>query len=608
MCKICKNPTVGWLLWLLVFLFGIQTTVWSQNEKTELNVKDVTVREFFNKIEAQSEYRFTYRDLSVDELQRISYSGRVEPIEALLQEVLTPLNLQFKISRKNVLITRKAASPQQKDAQAKKYSGIVKDNRGEPLIGASVRVKGLTVGTITDVNGAFSIEAAPGSTLEVSYIGYLPVEVMVTERDYISVTLSEDAKMLEEVVVVGYGMQKKENLTGAVSAVDVQKTLEGRAIPDAARGLQGTTPGLTILVPSGEIGSDPIIKIRGQLGSINGGNSPLILLDNVEIPNLSFVNSDDIESISVLKDAASASIYGAKGAFGVVLITTKKGAKTDGAHISYNGTYSWQNAEKYEMGGYEAMEFSWLAIQNTSPGSVKTGAFYMVSEDQLKKAKEWQEQYGGKLGPNDPTIYGRDWEWDGTSKYGYRTYDPYEYLISKNAPAQDHKISITGKAGNTTYAVGLNYLDQTGMNKVAKSDRFVRYSGTVKVTSEINKYLTVNAGAMYSTRQKEWPFTTFGAIDQWYYLYRWGPQYPLGQAPNKNGDLIDVRSPYSEFKQANTGYTRNNYTSFNVGALVNFTDNWTFNFDYAHANTEFRQWWPGTQFTALNSWGAPVQG
>lgn len=166
------------------------------------------------------------------------------------------------------------------------------------------------------------------------------------------IVLKEDSELLSEVVVVGYGVQKKENLTGAVASVDVNKTLEGRPIADVGRGLQGTTPGLSIVVPSGEVGSDPTIKIRGQIGSIDGGSEPLILLDNVEIPSIQMVNPDDIESISILKDAASASIYGAKAAFGVVLITSKKGAKQETINVSYSGNFSWQNISK---------KWKWLA-------------------------------------------------------------------------------------------------------------------------------------------------------------------------------------------------------------------------------------------------------
>ncbi|MCD8080667.1 MAG: carboxypeptidase-like regulatory domain-containing protein, partial [Bacteroides sp.] len=212
-----------------------------------------------------------------------------------------------------------------KVSQAIPVTGIVMDVNGEAVIGASVMENGTTNGTITDVNGRYNLNVNSGAILVISYVGYQTQEIRATAN--MRVILKEDSELLDEIVVVGYGSQKRENLTGAVATVDVERTLSGRPIADVGRGLQGTTPGLSIVIPSGEVGSDPTIKIRGQLGSIDGKSDPLILLDNVEIPSIQMINPDDIESISVLKDAASASIYGAKAAFGVVLITTKKEQK-----------------------------------------------------------------------------------------------------------------------------------------------------------------------------------------------------------------------------------------------------------------------------------------
>ena len=237
--------------------------------------------------------------------------------------------------------------------------------------------------------------------------------------------------------------RSKENLTGAVASVDIEKTLGGRPVSDVGRGLQGTTPGLSIAVPSGELGSDPTIKIRGQIGSLDGGSSPLILLDNVEIPSLQMVNSDDIESISVLKDAASASIYGAKGAFGVILITTKKGAKTESVNVSYSGTFSWQNiSKKMDMARLNGLEYSIDASKRVKgPGAAVSGAFFQMTEEGLELAREWDKNYGGKLGPNDPMVYGRDWYVDSQKrKIGLRTYDPYDYMIREWAPSMTHNL------------------------------------------------------------------------------------------------------------------------------------------------------------------------
>ena len=197
----------------------------------------------------------------------------------------------------------------------------VVDTKGEPIIGANVIEKGTTNGGITDLDGVSKLNVKPGAILQVSFVGYTTQEVKATS--VMKVVLKDDTELLDEVVVVGYGAQKKVNLTGAVASVDVNKTIDSRPITDIGRALQGAVPGLTITTNSGEIGGAPTIKIRGSIGSPNGDSKPLILVDNVEVTDISMVNPDDIESISVLKDAASASIYGARGAFGVLLITTK---------------------------------------------------------------------------------------------------------------------------------------------------------------------------------------------------------------------------------------------------------------------------------------------
>src|SRR5690606_28408378 len=194
--------------------------------------------------------------------------------------------------------------------------GRVTGAEGE-ISGATVGIVGGAASVFTDDNGNFSIKAPIGATLRFSYVGYQPRDIVVSSGTG-NVVLQVEDNPLEEVVVVGYGTQRREHLTGAVSNVSMDRIVGDRPIPDLARGLQGTVPGLNIQVPSGEVGSDAIMKIRGQVGSPNGGSNPLILVDNVEIPSIQYVNPHDIESITVLKDAASSAIYGAKAAFGVI--------------------------------------------------------------------------------------------------------------------------------------------------------------------------------------------------------------------------------------------------------------------------------------------------
>lgn len=201
-------------------------------------------------------------------------------------------------------------------AQNIKVTGVVKDNKGETQIGVSVIVKGTRRGVATGLDGSYEINAPENGTLVFSAIGMTTIEIPINKRSSIDVIMEVDALLIDELVVVGYGTQKKENLTGAVSTVDVEKTLGSRPITDVGRALQGSTPGLSVTTTDGSLGGSPTIKIRGMVGTISGGSgNPLILVDNVEVPNLSYVNPDDIESISTLKRCFYNSNLWCKGSF-----------------------------------------------------------------------------------------------------------------------------------------------------------------------------------------------------------------------------------------------------------------------------------------------------
>lgn len=472
---------------------------------------------------------------------------------------------------------------------------------GMAVPGVSILEKGTLNGTVSDLDGKYQISVDTKAVLVFSYVGMKAQEVAVNGQTQINVILKSDAIGVDEVVVVGYGTQKKTNLTGAVASVDT-KVLEARPIADVGRGLQGTTAGLNVVVPSGEVGSDPILKIRGQFGSMRGGSSPLILMDNVEIPSIQMLNPDDIESISVLKDAASASIYGSKAAFGVILITTKKGAKKESVNLTYSGNLSFQNiSKKMEMAGVDALEYSMLAMERV--GAVSTGAFWKVTREGYEKAVEWQEKWGNVVKPNDPMLYGRDWYVNANGqKIGLRTYDPYDYMIKEWTPTQTHNVSVNGKSGKTDYNVSFGYLDQSGMIKPAKDDDFKRYNGSVRVGTEVNDWLKVNAGAMFSKRLKRYAYSTSSTTaDPWLYLYRWSPIYPM---TTEEGD--PVRSPVSEIAQANTAFQETNYTSMSGGFTITPTKDWKINFDYTHANEEYINKRPGTRYTARDSWSSAL--
>ncbi len=490
-------------------------------------------------------------------------------------------------------------------AQQKTITGKVTSSDGSPLPGVTIKSKNTTASTESSANGNYSIRVSVGDVITFSYVGYFTQELKVTAAITThNVSLKESDQGLSEVVVVGYGTQKKSNLTGAVTSINVDKALAGRPVADVGRSLQGVASGLSVVIPSGEVGSDPLIKIRGQIGSFRGTAQPLILLDNVEIPSIQLVNQADIANVTILKDAAASSIYGAKAAFGVILITTKTGSGSDKPTISYTNNFSFQNPWKeLRMGEVSALKYTVDAAERIG-SFIPTGAFYYVDRASYEKAVEWQNKYGGIIGPNDPTVFGRDWYTQGATnqKMGVRTYNPYDLMVKEWAPTQQHNLSIGGTTGKTSYNVGLAALNQSGMMKPAKSDKFTRYNGSVKVSSEINKYLTVRGGAMLSQRNKDYAYITNSTTaDPWLYLYRWGPLYPFGN--DENGDPI--RSPASEAAAANTAKILQNYFNVNAGATVNINSNWKVDFDYTYSKQDTVWKRPGTRYTARNSWVAP---
>ncbi|MBQ0024535.1 MAG: SusC/RagA family TonB-linked outer membrane protein, partial [Bacteroidales bacterium] len=458
-------------------------------------------------------------------------------------------------------------------------------------------------GATTDIDGIYKISAPAKGNLEITCMGYKSQKVAVNSRASINVILADDALLLENAVVVGFGSQKKENLTGAVAAIDADKALGSRPIADVGRGLQGATPGLNIRVGSTEVGSDAIIRIRGQVGSYQGSASPLILLDNVEIPSLNLVNPDDIESISVLKDAASASIYGAKAAFGVILINSKKGSKTNDVKVTYNGNISFQNiVNTTGIATTGALHYQVEAAERLGT-TTPTGAFWYVDRASYNAALAWAEKYKD-LDPYAPLTYGRDFYVNASGmKMGVRTYDPYTYMVRNNAPTQTHNVSVAGTAGKTNFNISLGYLDQSGMMKPTDYDFYRRYNANVRVATQINDVVNIHAGLMYTNSTKSWAFATNSTTaDVWYYLYRWGPHYPLVPVDEYGNN---VRTAAYELATANQATIKTSYASVNTGATITPLKNWNINIDYTYAANNTIETNPGITYWAGDTWVTP---
>ena len=486
-------------------------------------------------------------------------------------------------------------------AQNLNVTGTVVDKSGEPIVGAYVIIEGTQTGATTDIDGVYQISAPSNGTLVFTCMGYKDTKVAVNGRSKVNVTLADDALMLSEAVAVGYGTQKKENLTGAVASISAEKALDSRPIADVGRGLQGMTPGLNVRVGSGEVGSDPLIKIRGQVGSYNGSSTPLILLDNVEIPSISVVNPDDIESISILKDAASASIYGAKAAFGVILITSKKGSKeAEKVNVTYSGNLSIQTlAKDYQMAGLSGITYSLAAATVSAKTTGAVGAFWYVNNVSYPAVVEFQEKYAD-LPYDSPLTYGRDWYMDENGrKMGVRLYDPYDYMVKDVSFSQNHALSVAGSKGNTNFNISLGYLDQDGVLKPAKHDDYRRWNANIRVNTKVNDFLAVRAGLMYSKSDRRYPLTSFSNINAWQYVYRWGPNFPI-VAYDEFGQ--GTRSTTYEVQEAGTASMGTNYTSANVGTTITPVENWDINFDYTFAETTSTHFKPGTHYVGADVW------
>lgn len=495
----------------------------------------------------------------------------VATVEAKVSKVANPSNLA-------------AATAYSSDRLVQNtVTGTVSDANG-PMPGVSVSVVGMAGSTRTDADGKFKITAALGATLRFSSVGYVSQDAKVVGNT-LNVVLKEEDNALEEVVVVGYGQQKKAHLTGAVSSIGGDEIFASRPIPDVARGLQGAIPGLSVVVNGGEVGSDPIMKIRGQVGSVNGNSNPLILVDNVEIPSIQFVNPDDVESVTVLKDAASTSIYGSKAAFGVILITTKKGSKTEKTEVTYSNNFILQSpVVKPDMAGIEALEYTVDAHENMKAAG-PAGGFWRVNRNSLERIRKWQELYSGKVGATDEVLYNRDWYVEGGQKFGVRLYDPVDLMIKDRTFSHKHNLSLNGRTGNTTYHLGLGYLGQEGMMKPAKHDDYRRLTPTLNISSQVNDYLTVRGGVMYAEGTKRYPNSLYVAgkdpfeADPWLYMYRWSRLFPVG-VQQAGHDIFD---PVYSARTAPTATDNKKYTSLNLGTTIDVTKNWNIVADYTYA-------------------------
>ncbi len=457
-------------------------------------------------------------------------------------------------------------------SQSLSVTGSVTDkNNQEPIIGASVLVEGTTNGTITNADGEFTLSGVPsGGTIVVSYIGYTTQRIAVNGKTRLTIALAEDTEMLDEVVVVGYGVQKKVNLTGSVSAVKGD-ALERRPVADATQSLQGLVPGLMVSNSgTGRPGSSGTLTLRGQ-GNLDNTANPYILVDGVEM-NLSDVNPNDIESISVLKDAAASAIYGARAAYGVILVTTKKGE--DGkARINYQGTVGWSAPTVLPD-----MVDSYSFAKYWNDGCTNAGSPRLYSEEKMALLQQYIKD-PSSVNPwaELPANSNMNPAFE-NSELGVGNVDYFDLHYKDWAFKQNHNVSLSGGGKKAQYYVSGGYYSEDGILRYAKMD-FSRYNLTANVNSQITDWLKLKVNTKFMHSDTDTPFGDGGISEGFYHsLARFRPTVSV---IDPNGHFTELSMiPYLQSGTYTT--TARDRLSLTTGFEVQPLKNWFIFFDYTY--------------------------
>ena len=482
-------------VFLLICSIGLAqaTGSYAQKATVSLEMRNQTVKEVLDEIEEQSDFSFFFNIKHVDLDRRVSVVAKKSDIFKVLETVFAGTNVRYSVvDRKIILSTEKPDVQQAKEER--KIKGVVKDQNGEPVIGANVSVKGTTLGTITGLDGDFVLEVPENALIQVSYIGYVSQELRLGGRNHLDVVLKEDSQALEEVVVVGYGVQKKVNLTGSVSSIKSEE-LERQPIVTMKDALSGLAPGLTVVKSSGQPGSsNPTITVRGVGTWKNSG--PLVLVDGMSM-SIADVLPNDIESISVLKDAASAAIYGSRAANGVILITTKKG-KVGKIQVNYNGNVGWQQATRQPKSatGWQYAELYNRAMLADGK-ALPDGTTLTFPQDMIDRMKDGT----GNIDHNEANT---DW---------------YDELL-QTALQHTHDLSVSGGNDRLQYVGTVGYAKQDGIIKSS----YERYNTRLNTTANLADWLTLQSNIAYiNDVSKESP----GLGYAYYYAPRAYPNMPV---------------------------------------------------------------------------------
>ncbi len=460
---------------ILFCLFFLPMAIWAnenlQNMKVTLKMENVSLKDVLKEIERQTHYSFYYNEKQVDSKRKVSVDAKNKEVVDILDKIIS--DYSYRTENNIIILTPKTASKAEYQTSALpgtqqqtiEVTGVVLDEAGETLPGASITVVGTSIGTAADVNGTFKISVPSlNGKLKVSYLGYKETIIDMNGKKEFNIVLAEDTETLDEIVVVGYGTQRKKDLTGGVSSLNTEK-LEKIPTNNIAKRLQGQVAGMSV-TSTAEPGSGATVLIRGER-SLSGGSSPLVILDGIPFSGgLGVIDQSSIENISVLKDASAAAIYGARATNGVILITTKKGQEGKPI-VRYNGYVSVQTPERL------------FDIQNGAESMAFLGQYW---RDMGKAESYW----------SDPTQFLQS-----TPKANYQAGKEYNWQDEMFKPAfsQEHQLSLSGATQTSNYYASVTYNDQDGM---VKNTPYRKISATINMSQKIGKWLTVGTNNQFS--------------------------------------------------------------------------------------------------------------
>ena len=505
---------------LALFIFAgtaFATESYSQVMKVTVVADKISTGKIINEIEKQTDYLFVYNVNEVNLKRTVQVNAENKSVAEVLNTVFAGTDIYYAMEGKNIMLMSKAKDIAQ---QSNKITGIIKDQEGEPIIGANITVKGQSIGTITDIDGRFVLEASANAIIQISYIGYVSQEVNIENKKNLNIILKEDTEMLDEVVVIGYGTMKKKDLTGAVSQVrPAELSNEApKTVQDVLRGTAGLRIGFDCSAKGG--GS---MQVRGQRSvySDGGHNDPLIILDGmIFYGELSEINPNDISQIDVLKDASSAAVYGAKAANGVVIVTTKKG-RSEKPVINFSANVGFvtigDNRKVYDADGYLKYreDFYITDTYGVNPqtgkyeayqtGNTPSGYYNRPTEANLNKhgitLDAWKAQTKQDESMSIEEIWGRRLGLQASDitlnnfLLG-RTFDWYDHSFHTGLN-QDYNVSVSGNSKKVNYYISLGYLSNEG---VARGNEYSAVRSNIKLDTQITPWLSVGANINFQNR------------------------------------------------------------------------------------------------------------